>query len=49
MMPYLVFRRGHYLGILYVEDRDDAIDIAAVRWCGGDDSEVTAMTPEEAL
>jgi len=49
MTPFLIFARGRYLGVLYVEDRDAAIDVAAVRWCGGNDSEITALTPEEAL
>jgi hypothetical protein len=44
MTPFLIFVRGRYLGVINADDRDEAIDRAAVQYCGGDDSEITVLT-----
>lgn len=55
LQAYMVFIKGKYVGTLYCTDRDTAIERGSIRFAAigeiepGDDSEVVAMTPEEAL
>jgi len=52
--PWVILRDGEWIGFLYAEDEDEAVDIASVQYaecCGfelGDDTGLTAMHPAEA-
>jgi len=37
---YMIFLRGVYLGVLRADSPDDAIDLAAIRFNGGDDTAI---------
>ncbi len=55
LQAYMIFIRGKYVGSLYCTDRDIAIERGSIRFAAigyiepGDDSEVVALTPEEAI
>mgnify|MGYP001035719122 CR=1 FL=1 len=52
--PWVILRDGEWIGFLYAEDEDEAVDKASVQYaecCGfelGDDTGLTAMHPAEA-
>jgi len=52
--PWVILRDGEWIGFLYAEDEDEAVDKASVQYaecCGfeiGDDTGLTAMHPTEA-
>jgi hypothetical protein len=51
----MIFIKGKYVGTLYCSDYDTAIERGSIRFAAageiepGDDTEVVALTPEEAL
>ena len=52
--PWVILRAGEWIGFLYAEDEDEAVDKASGQYaecCGfelGDDTGLTAMHPAEA-
>jgi len=53
-LPWVILRDGKWIGFLYAEDEDEAIDKASVQYADyygfelGDDTGLTAMHPAEA-
>ena len=47
MIPYMVFIKGAYVGIIHADCSDDAIDLAAVRFNNGNDDGIRVVLEED--